>query len=114
VTAAQQEQRTESTEHSSTTDTNRFYDAQFYSFITGPEAMSTAKQPIQTKPGVGVGRQSQETTDPSNKPLAATLLQEFQNLKDKFKNEDESTDRGIFIIPCLFVFYFFLYSLFFG
>jgi hypothetical protein len=28
------------------------------------------------------------------KPLSATLLQEFQNLKDKFKNEDESYERG--------------------
>ena len=31
----------------------------------------------------------------SNKPLAATLMQEFQNLKDKLKNEDDSGfDRG--------------------
>ena len=30
----------------------------------------------------------------ANKPLAATLLQEFQNLKDKFKNEDDSQDKG--------------------
>ena len=31
----------------------------------------------------------------SNKPLAATLMQEFQNLKDKFKSEDDGIDRGI-------------------
>ena len=30
----------------------------------------------------------------SNKPLAATLMQEFQSLKDKFKNEDDGNDRG--------------------
>lgn len=28
------------------------------------------------------------------KPLGATLLQEFQNLKDKFKNDDDDQDRG--------------------
>jgi len=57
--------------------------------------MSSAKQPAQSKPGAGVGRQGQEPADASNKPLAATLMQEFQNLKDKFKNEDESADKGI-------------------
>jgi hypothetical protein len=31
------------------------------------------------------------------KPLAATLLQEFQNLKDKFKNEDDVLEKGNFI-----------------
>ena len=31
----------------------------------------------------------------STKPLAATLMQEFQNLKDKFKNEDEEYDKGL-------------------
>ena len=38
-----------------------------------------------------------EELDASNKPLTATLLQEFQNLKDnlnKFKNEDDGTDKG--------------------
>ena len=29
-----------------------------------------------------------------DKLLGATLLQEFQNLKDKFKNEDDDQDRG--------------------
>ena len=28
------------------------------------------------------------------KPLAATLFQEFQNLKEKFKNEDDEYDAG--------------------
>lgn len=37
-----------------------------------------------SQPGVG---------DESNKPLAATLIQEFQNLKDKFKNEDDGFDQ---------------------
>ena len=42
----------------------------------------------------------------TNKPLASTILQELQNLKDnlnKFKNEDDNQDKGknmniIFII----------------
>lgn len=29
-----------------------------------------------------------------SKPLTATLLQEFQNLKDKFKNEDDVQEKG--------------------
>ena len=33
--------------------------------------------------------------DSNPKPLAATLLQEFQNLKDKFKNEDDTTEKGM-------------------
>ena len=28
------------------------------------------------------------------KPLAVTLLQELQNLKDKFKNEDDDQEKG--------------------
>jgi hypothetical protein len=28
------------------------------------------------------------------KPLAASLFQEFQNLKEKFKNEDDELDAG--------------------
>lgn len=39
------------------------------------------------------GGDSADTSN-ANKPLAATLLQEFQNLKDKFKNEDDSQDKG--------------------
>eukprot|EP01038_Epipyxis_sp_PR26KG_P005402 gene5402-7486_t len=35
----------------------------------------------------------QEEADSTPKPLAATLLQEFQNLKDKFKNEDDTQER---------------------
>lgn len=30
----------------------------------------------------------------SQKPLTATLLQEFQNLKDKFKNDDDVQEKG--------------------
>ena len=38
------------------------------------------------------------------KPLAATLMQEFQNLKDKFKNEDEGQEKGIFIyLQCIII-----------
>lgn len=39
-----------------------------------------------------------EEADAGNRPLTATLLQEFQNLKDnlnKFKNEDDNQDRGL-------------------
>ena len=28
------------------------------------------------------------------RPLAATLMAEFQNLKDKFKNDDDFEQRG--------------------
>jgi hypothetical protein len=35
-----------------------------------------------------------EEVDGMPKPLAATLLQEFQNLKDKFKNEDDGAEKG--------------------
>ena len=38
-------------------------------------------------------KQTEESDGP--KPLAATLLQEFQNLKDKFKNEDDDADKGV-------------------
>lgn len=40
-------------------------------------------------------RSSVEETETAPKPLAATLMQEFQNLKDKFKNEDEVQEKGI-------------------
>jgi hypothetical protein len=36
----------------------------------------------------------EESQDGVPKPLAATLLQEFQNLKDKFKNEDDIQEKG--------------------
>lgn len=35
-----------------------------------------------------------EDVDGGGKPLAATLLQEFQNLREKLKNEDEYQDKG--------------------
>jgi hypothetical protein len=41
--------------------------------------------------------------DSSNpKPLASSLLQEFQNLKDKFKNEDENAEKGLLYAFCRF------------
>jgi hypothetical protein len=43
-----------------------------------------------------------DESDPAPKPLAATLLQEFQNLKDKFKNEDDGTERGSSFILLIF------------
>jgi hypothetical protein len=39
--------------------------------------------------GGGAGRA--EEMDPK---LSSTLMQEFQNLKDKFKNEDEEHEKG--------------------
>lgn len=41
------------------------------------------------------GRSAVDESDLSPKPLSATLLQEFQNLKDKFKNEDGEEIKGI-------------------
>ncbi len=42
-----------------------------------------------------------DESEGGSRPLASTLLQEFQNLKDKFKNEDEVQERG-WLIRCLF------------
>lgn len=42
------------------------------------------------KPAAGKPGDDSETTP---KPLAATILQEIQNLKDKFKNEDDDTEK---------------------
>ena len=39
-----------------------------------------------------VGDAPQETQ--GQKPLTATILQEFQNLKDKFKNDDDVQEKG--------------------
>lgn len=41
-----------------------------------------------------------EDGENGSKPLAATILQEFQNLKDKFKNEDEGYEKG-YQLSCL-------------
>jgi len=40
------------------------------------------------------GRSFAEESDQNPKPLVGTLLQEFQNLKDKFKNEDGEEIKG--------------------
>ena len=32
--------------------------------------------------------------EPSSKPLTTQLMQEFQNLKDKFKSEDDGQEKG--------------------
>lgn len=32
--------------------------------------------------------------DATSKPIASTLMQEFQNLKDKFKSDDDNADKG--------------------
>lgn len=38
-----------------------------------------------------------EESDATQKPLATALLQEFQQLKDKFKSEDGEGDKGKFL-----------------
>lgn len=47
-----------------------------------------------------------DDSEQSPKPLAATLMQEIQNLKDKFKNEDEFMEKGDdgFEISCFIYF----------
>lgn len=35
-----------------------------------------------------------DENDATNKPLATALMQEFQQLKDKFKSEDGEGDKG--------------------
>lgn len=55
---------------------------------------------MNTTKGLGksnqAAQQSQKTEEEqnANKPLTTTLLQEFQNLKDKFKSEDDSQEKG--------------------
>lgn len=44
--------------------------------------------------GGNFGRGNEEEGAP--KPLAATLLQEFQNLREKLKNEDDAEAKGSF------------------
>lgn len=39
-------------------------------------------------------RGAAEESEGGSKPLAAALFQEIQNLKDKFKNEDDAQERG--------------------
>ena len=68
--------------------------------------MSTSKI-NQSKPNnsTSVKSSQDDSNDQANKPLAATLMQEFQNLKDKFKNEDDSTDKGhLSIVDILYIF----------
>lgn len=43
-----------------------------------------------------------EDLDGNTKPLSSAILQEFQNLKDKFKNEDEGYEKGIVSPKLLF------------
>lgn len=56
-------------------------------------AMST-KASLQSSRGSAPRPAPEEAESSGPKPLAATLLQEFQNLKDKFKNEDEAQEKG--------------------
>ena len=54
--------------------------------------MNTSKG--QGKFNQGMSQRLGEEDQNGNKPLASTLLQEFQNLKDKFKTEDEGYEKG--------------------
>ena len=53
---------------------------------------SMASKPSRT--GTGPPKPVEESADGVPKPLAATLMAEFQNLKDKFKNEDDVQEKG--------------------
>ncbi len=54
--------------------------------------MSTKTGSRNSAPGRGA-LLTEETDGP--KPLAQTLLQEFKNLQDKFKNDEDSLEKGI-------------------
>jgi hypothetical protein len=61
-------------------------------------------------PRMNANVKSQEEGDGSNKPLGATILAEFQSLKDKFKNEDDGFEKGTQVLlliwnDCLMPFY---------
>jgi hypothetical protein len=47
-------------------------------------------------------RNATEDSELSPKPLSATLLQEFQNLKDKFKNDEDNMEKGMCFIHWIF------------
>jgi hypothetical protein len=53
-----------------------------------------ASKPSRVGTGSSQRGPPEESQDGVPKPLAATLLQEFQNLKDKFKNEDDIQEKG--------------------
>ena len=44
----------------------------------------------------------EEAQSGSKAPLAASLLQEIQNFREKFKNEDEGGEKGLIIYVVLF------------
>lgn len=53
-----------------------------------------------------------EESDATNKPLTTALMQEFQNLKDKFKSEDNEGEKGfIHFISYLFFLLLFIFFL---
>jgi hypothetical protein len=53
--------------------------------------MSTSKiNQSKSSNSTSVKSSQDDGNDQANKPLAATLMQEFQNLKDKFKNIEEA------------------------
>lgn len=43
---------------------------------------------------IGIAVRNNDETENAPKPLAATLLQEFQNLREKLKSEDDSQEKG--------------------
>ena len=51
-----------------------------------------SKGPVRSHPPSKGGDAANDAS--GQKPLTATLLQEFQNLKDKFKNDDDVQEKG--------------------
>jgi hypothetical protein len=68
------------------------------------DSHTIVKNMMNTTKGLGKSNQSsasaaQKSEDESsgNKPITTTLLQELQNLKDKFKSEDDNVEKGMLI-----------------
>lgn len=61
-------------------------------------------------PGPSKGPVAEEA-DNGPKPLAATLMQEFKNLQDKFKNDDETETKGKLVFRIILVVIYWIYSL---
>jgi hypothetical protein len=57
-------------------------------------SMAAYKNKGSRNPEKGFITKPVDDSDSTPKPIAATLMQEFQNLKDKFKNEDGEAEKG--------------------
>lgn len=56
--------------------------------------MNTTKGLGKTNQASSQQSQKNEEETSANKPLTTQLMQEFQNLKDKFKSEDDGQEKG--------------------